>query len=247
MEPSNNNKIIWGVVILAVIGTGVWLWFQGGAKEQEKPLVEKVLGTHFVGDGVHTVEGTVMLPNPCYTLTVATEKRASSPEEVLLRFTAEKTADVCAQFLYEAPFRLTFQAGKDVVLKAEINGIPTELVLGREDRIAAEEGVDFTVPLGEARWIEDLVVAFSAVEDDSRCPVDVQCIQAGWVTVRLQVGDELGVLLRLPGDASVPNAAVVGSYIITLVNVDPAPKSNEPQENRAYTAILRVEVHDTKG
>ena len=248
MEPTNNNKIIWGIAILAVLGVGAWLLMRGGPEEAGKPLAKEALGTHFAGDGMHTVEGTVMLPNPCYTLTVAAEKRAGSPEETLLQFTATKTADVCAEFLYEAPFRLTFNASKDVILSAEINGVPMALNLGWEERISVETGSDFSLPLGDARWVEDMQVVFADVEDDSRCPIDVTCIQAGWATLRFTVGVEAQeLLLRVPGDQTVPNAAVVGSYIITLVGVEPEAKSDDPQENRAYKATLRVDIHDSKG
>ena len=116
----------------------------------------------------------------------------------------------------------------------------------QQERVSVEEGSDFSFTQGQERWVEDLRITFSGVEDDSRCPADVVCVQAGWVTLRFRAGDE-EILLRLPGDSIVPNAAVVGSYIITLVNVEPVAKSNESQESRAYSATLRVEAHDNKG
>ncbi|TSC69536.1 MAG: hypothetical protein G01um101470_1046, partial [Parcubacteria group bacterium Gr01-1014_70] len=104
-------KIIWGILALIVLGTGTWLFFRDkGDILSEKPLAKKAVGIEYVGDGIHTIEGALTLPNPCYTLSVATEKRSGSPEKVLLRFTAKQTADTCIQVEYEAPFRTTFNA-----------------------------------------------------------------------------------------------------------------------------------------
>ncbi len=242
-----NKKIIIAILILILLAVGAWFFLRNTEENvPAKPLSEKAVGVHYVGGGVHTVEGTVTLPNPCYTLTVATERRSGSPEHVLLRFTAQSTADVCAQVLHEAPFRTTFNAADNAELSAEINGVPFLLELSRRDRISAEEGAEFLLSVGEGRWVEDMRVEFRGADDDSRCAVDVTCIQAGWATLRFSVnGEELK--LRLPGDATVPNAVVVGSYIITLVEVKPEPRSTEPQESRAYQATIRVDIHDTKG
>lgn len=243
---NTRNKFIWGVGVIALLVVGAWLVFRDKEDLAERPLAEKAVGIHYVGSGVHTIEGTVALPNPCYNLSSAVEREAGVPERIILRFTAEKTADVCAQVLYEAPFRIAFDAADDAVVSAKINGIPLAVEFTRRERVSAEEGGEFSLQMGEERWVEDLKIKFMGVEDDSRCPVDVQCIQAGWVTLRLMAGGE-EVRLRTPGDARVPNAAVVGSYIITLVGVEPSPRSDVPQGNRVYRATLRVEAHDIKG
>lgn len=142
--------------------------------------------------------------------------------------------------------RLVFRGEDDAILSAEINDIPMALELMKKERVSAEAGREFSMWLGDERWIDDMKISFVGVADDSRCPMDVVCVQAGWVTLKFTAGEE-EITLRLPGDATIPNAAVAGSYIITLVDVDPAPRSGEPQEERRYTATLRVEVHDTKG
>src|SRR3989344_8847114 len=115
----NNNKIILGVLILGVLGVGAWFFMRGDKEVEHKPLAEKAVGVHYVGGGTHTIEGTIILPNPCYTLSVVSEKRSGVPEEILLRFTANQTADVCAQALYSAPFRLTFDADEHANLSGE--------------------------------------------------------------------------------------------------------------------------------
>ena len=243
---SSNNKIIWGAVVLVLLGIGAWRLLRNEDAPSERPLAEKAIGTHYVGGGMHTIEGTVTLPNPCYSLSVATEKRNGAPEEALLRFTANKTSDVCVQVVHNASFRTAFSAADNAALSAEINGIPFALELTRRERVSAREGVNFSIGIGEDRWVEDLHIIFNSIKDDNRCAVDVTCIQAGWATLQFMAALE-EIMLRHPGDASAPNAVVVGSYIITLVEVEPAPRSDEPQEGRAYRATLRVEVHDIKG
>jgi len=245
-----NNKTIGGIIIVLLLGLGAWLVFRNGEEEatSAQPLAERAVGVHYAGNGTHTVEGTVMLPNPCYALSVLTEKRAGIPEEVLLRFTAEQTADICAQVIYEAPFRVSFDAADNAVLSATINDVPFVLGLERRERVSAEEGDTFTLAFGEVKWVEDLKITFKGVEDESRCPEDVQCIQAGWVTARIAAGGE-ELSLRLPGDSNVSNAAVTGSYIITIVEVSPQPRHGGDQElgDADYTVTLRVEAHDSKG
>gem|GEM_PF-1964082 len=245
------KKTIWGILIIVLLGLGAWLMFRsaGWRSEEEasaQPLAEKATGVDYAGNGMHTVEGTVTLPNPCYTLSVSAENHGGSPEEVVLRFTAEQTADICAQVIFEAPFRVSFDAANNAVLSATINNTPFVLDVERRERVSAEEGNTFTLAFGEVKWVEDLKIAFTGVEDDSRCPQDVQCIQAGWVTVHIKAGGE-ELRLRLPGDSGIPNAAVTGSYIITLLEVSPHPKSGPELDGADYMVTLRVEAHDSKG
>lgn len=44
-------------------GIGAWLFFRSREDaSSEKPLVDKVVGVEYIGDGVHTVEGILTLP-----------------------------------------------------------------------------------------------------------------------------------------------------------------------------------------
>ena len=238
-----NKKIIIGLIAALLGSAGVW-FFVRDTKKAPQPLAQKAVGTHYTGGGLHVVEGVVTLPNPCYALTVSAEKRGGSPEEVLLRFSAVKTADVCVQVIDDAPFYAAFDAADNAVLSAVINDVSMALELVRKPRISVLLGEEFTISQDEYRWMEGLNIVFLGVEDDNRCPSDVQCVQAGWATARVQIGAQ-EVQLRLPGDASVPNAVVVGSYIITVVDIAPHPKSTE--QIKQYTATLRIEIHDLKG
>lgn len=83
-----------------------------------------------------------------------------------------------------------------------------------------------------------LLITPIAVLEDSRCPIDVQCIQAG--TVRLNV--------RLDGvfhqaayqELKLNEPATVGVQTVTLIGVTPAPRSTEPSASRDYSFTFSV-------
>ena len=232
-------------IAVVVVGVFVWKYKKAAVPEKEKYLVT---GVQYVGKSTQTVEGVVKLPNPCYELVVFAEVKTAVPEDVLLRFEAKKTAEVCAEVLYEASFHVSFNAGKNARLSATVNGDPAELQLEKRVRKEVDTGEEFTLSYGEEMWVEDMRVRFLNIVDDSRCPANVVCVHAGWVTVELEAGDANNITLRTPGDKGVPNAAVVGSYIITLVEVlTPVSTAGEKIPTENYTVRLRVESYDLKG
>lgn len=241
------KKLLIFALIIAVGGGIAWFfWGKKDTKIEGAPF--SIRGTHYRGGGLHVVEGIVVLPNPCFRVEVAADTREDTdPQEVLLRFTAEQTADTCVQVISESPFRVSFSAGDNVVVRAEVNGTPADLQLEHKERTSAVLGEEFTLAKGEKRWGDEFPVEFLGVIEDSRCPELVVCIRAGTVTVEVRAGDET-IWLRAPGEGDVPNAAVVGSYVITLIEVSPLPKQNDiPISERSYRATLRIDIHDIKG
>jgi hypothetical protein len=66
------------------------------------------------------------------------------------------------------------------------------------------------------------LVRFNGVEQDSRCPVDVQCVTAGFARVLLSVQTALNVhdiILEVPPDGTV--AQVVDELTVTAIGVRP--------------------------
>lgn len=86
-----------------------------------------------------------------------------------------------------------------------------------------------------------LTVQFEDVPSDSRCPTDVQCVQAGEAAVVLTLDAEGAepsrvTVLTTPGK----NTASYREYRLELVRLDPAPRAGgSPVET--YTATLRVQ------
>ena len=60
--------------------------------------------------------------------------------------------------------------------------IPDTPRVGQE---AASQGTP--IALGQSAWLGDAIVTPLAVVEDSRCPVDAQCVQAGKLTVSTRI------------------------------------------------------------
>jgi hypothetical protein len=102
---------------------------------------------------------------------------------------------------------------------------------------------DFALKAGETARIEgsDLAVRFDDVPNDSRCPVDVQCITAGDATVALRVsGGGAADATHELHTLAAPHEARHGSWQITLVKLEPRPVSTSPTPRGSYVATLRV-------
>lgn len=103
-------------------------------------------------------------------------------------------------------------------------------------------GAEFEVPLGgTARVAGGPAVTFAQVLEDSRCPIDAVCIQAGRATVRLAVehgGIREEVRLSTREGAV---ADTVGRYELRLVALLPAPRAAAPTPPDAYRVSLQVD------
>ena len=93
---------------------------------------------------------------------------------------------------------------------------------------------------------QNLTVTFADVTEDSRCPADVQCIQAGQATALVQVeqaGEGLGeaLLTTLPGSILSEDSQMVGDYVVVMHSLRPYPmQADEPLEDDDYVAIVMV-------
>jgi hypothetical protein len=98
-------------------------------------------------------------------------------------------------------------------------------------------GSEFSLKPGESALVvsTDLVITFLQVVNDSRCPADAVCIQAGDAVVALSVGNA-GVELR---SNSAPET-VVGSYLLRLERVEPYVYVSKPIEPKDYRAVLKL-------
>jgi hypothetical protein len=101
-------------------------------------------------------------------------------------------------------------------------------------------GERFTLRPGESAVIRGtpVKVTFEGILSDSRCAVDVVCIQAGEAraSFRLQAGrggTETFVL-----DTNRNSSAVVSGYRVSLVSVSPAPHSKVRIEPKSYAVEL---------
>lgn len=107
----------------------------------------------------------------------------------------------------------------------------------------ADPAAEVVLGLGEKTTLGDLTLTWTEVED-SRCPVDVQCVWEGRVVVTLEVsvGEQDTQTLRLTnhpdGLRDEQNSDLAES--LRLVEVEPYPRSDQPTEESEYRATIRL-------
>lgn len=99
--------------------------------------------------------------------------------------------------------------------------------------------------LGEETTVGDLTLTWTEVED-SRCPIDVQCIWEGRVVVTLEVsvGDEDPETVRLTNHPDGLREDEDGDLAerLRLVDVEPYPHSERPIERSDYRALIQIKA-----
>jgi hypothetical protein len=93
------------------------------------------------------------------------------------------------------------------------------------------------VKVGETKVINGVNITFNKVVEDSRCPSDVQCIQAGRLVAN--------VTLKSDTDTETFNmilgtSKAFDSYTVRFVDALPAPVSTVPQASRNYRLVFEV-------
>ena len=100
----------------------------------------------------------------------------------------------------------------------------------------------FTLAIGESAAVSaaSLMIQFTGVTGDSRCPADAICIQGGDAVVSVRVSGGGTATYELhTGDTS--RASVThGGYRISLVMLQPYPFSSRPITDADYRATFTV-------
>lgn len=102
---------------------------------------------------------------------------------------------------------------------------------------------EVTLRYGEERRVgEVLRLGFEEVLGDSRCPIDVICVWAGNVEVRIGISLGMGPTFPLELSSLLEPRSVDWKGIrVTLLEVTPQPKSEQTIPPEAYTIRLLVE------
>lgn len=103
-------------------------------------------------------------------------------------------------------------------------------------------GSEFELSLGgTVRVAAGPALSFAAVVEDSRCPIDAVCIQAGRAAVRIAVqhGDSALELLLSTREGAI--ADTVGAHEVRLVALLPPPRAATPTPPDSYRVTLRVD------
>ena len=104
---------------------------------------------------------------------------------------------------------------------------------------------EFTLAPGQTANVNgtNVRVTFDRVSGDSRCPTDVTCVWEGDAVVVLNVkvgAEEATREVHTQGGEPRSRTAPAGEYVVTLVRLDPAPRSTATIEASAYRATLLV-------
>lgn len=138
-----NKGVIIAVCVLIICAIGIFIYAsisssRNGATlpprsevipEEEENSDVIVTAKHQYKDGVHTIAGTATVPTPCHRL-IAEPFFTSNEEAVVeVHFSTLIEGDTCPSQLHDAAFRVSFEAIKDVSIRATWNGDPVRLNL----------------------------------------------------------------------------------------------------------------------
>lgn len=104
----------------------------------------------------------------------------------------------------------------------------------------------FTIKVGQQITFDGagLRIKFLGVEQDSRCPADVNCVWAGnaEVALELSVGDKCNkrVKLNTHSNSQTAEEGKYEGYRVKLVGLSPQPRSDQKIAPGEYTATLVV-------
>lgn len=133
---------------------------------------------------------------------------------------------------------------KSVVAAVAIAILFSSVVSMAHAQAAAELGKPFELKFGQKASIdsEKIGITFANVTEDSRCPSDVVCIQAGQATISVSVevnGTDTGQAALTVGPKG-KDSATFGQYSVRLVKLDPYPVSKVHTAPEDYVATLIV-------
>jgi hypothetical protein len=125
---------------------------------------------------------------------------------------------------------------------------PGAVTPDREGEVYTEVGEHFYLVVGQTAVVslEKLTITLKAITEDSRCPKNVQCFHAGWVTVEVSVqkdGESIGdfeLTLGAALESQSPEASFEG-LVIRLLEVNPYPQDPGAIEQGDYVVRLVVE------
>lgn len=91
--------------------------------------------------------------------------------------------------------------------------------------------------IGKTTTVSGVTLMPTSVVEDSRCPSNAQCVQAGTVRVSTQVG---GVVAATTTTFALGAPQTIGGWNIDLVNVTPQPVTGQTIKSSSYTFYFTV-------
>lgn len=146
-----NTRIIILVAALVVVAIGLFTYTLVSAptpeevpvvqdQTQDTDMVERIINARrqFV-DGIHTIVGKAEVPTPCHRI-ISEPLLLEDGTVIEIRFNTLLEGEECAAVMTEVPFRVTFEAPENIMIRATWDGSPVRLNL---------------VPVGPGEVLED--------------------------------------------------------------------------------------------
>ena len=190
-------------------------------------LAGLLLGACFEGDAPLDVPDATSTPPPAATVSTTGGVADGVPTPVVPRPTPEASPTPTPTPAPTATPTPTPTQGADAVVQPEAI---VALRLGDRVRVAG------------TGW----AVAFREVVEDSRCPVDMQCIWAGQVVVRLvgEHSDGRVAVLTLTMPAGGLGSSALGDLRVDALGIEPARRAGTPAPE-SYILHLRIGTPQT--
>lgn len=128
---------------------------------------------------------------------------------------------------------LVWYGGQETLPIAEI---PPDTFMPRDDAQFHTYGA-VTVGLNELTVFEDLSMRAISLEEDSRCPTGVQCIQAGTVRVKVEIVSAIGTSTSV---VVLGKSITTESEIITFTETTPHPVRDASIASNEYRFTFTV-------
>ena len=127
-----------------------------------------------------------------------------------------------------------------LVACASNKGLPTEPVVYSQ----SEAADSIRIRVGQTVVVEGVKVRFSAVESDSRCPIDAICIWEGDAVAVFVVEqncncDTPAFELKLHTSLQ-PKSGTAYGFKVELLHLAPYPSASSPIKPDAYSAWIRL-------
>lgn len=127
-----------------------------------------------------------------------------------------------------------------VSLAAACAGGPTDIGTPSTQQLPVDS---IALAPGQRVSVQGLRLTFLTVSEDSRCPIDVDCVWIGNAAVEIGLALGTGPSHRFVLNTSeLRPAAEHGGYRVTLLSLEPAPVSTVRITPEAYRASFRVEA-----
>lgn len=132
---------------------------------------------------------------------------------------------------------------KGEIMRAKFTAVILLFVFGFVVSLQAKTKNQIDVKINQQQTLPKtkLTIKFASLIEDSRCPTDAQCIQAGEAKIQIAVRNGKGAwkTFEISTKASKQSVAFAG-YTICLLDLNPHPATNIRIDRNGYTATFSV-------